>query len=98
MSRQSDKRASRSAFPMDKAIWHTVSSALDLSPQQKRIAERILCGQQDQEIASELGLSVPTVRTYLKRVYDRTESADRLGLVLQIFKLAQEAVTKQSHI
>lgn len=83
-------------FPMDKATWRKVSVSLALSPQQLRIVELILQGQQDKEIASELGLSVPTVRTYLKRIFDRTGVADRLALVLHVFAIAQKLATKQS--
>ena len=55
---------------MDKAMWLAISKQLALSPLQTRIVELILRGRQDQEIAAELNLSVPTVRTYLKRMRD----------------------------
>jgi len=63
-----------------------------------RIVELILRGRQDKEIAEELGVSFSTVRTYLKRIFDRTEVNGRNGLILHIFALAQaEATTGCRH-
>jgi len=75
---------------MDEATWKQVTDTLALSPQQARILKLILCGKHDKE----LGVSFHTVRTYLKRIFDRTEVADRIGLVLHVFALAQAVTTK----
>ena len=86
------------SLPMDQATWQTIAEELQLSPQQTRIVELILCGYQDKEIAVELSLSEPTIRTYLKRTFDRVEVADRMGLVLHVFSKAQEhATSSKSH-
>lgn len=77
---------------MDQATWHAIAKELQLSPQQTRIVGLILRGYQDKEIADELALSVPTIRTYLKRTFDRADVADRMGLVLLVFAKAQEHV------
>jgi DNA-binding NarL/FixJ family response regulator len=78
-------------LPLDRYLWNAVAQTLALSPQQTRIAEMILRGKQDKEIAAELNLSVPTVRTYLKRIFDRLGVSDRVGLILRVFALAQES-------
>jgi DNA-binding CsgD family transcriptional regulator len=36
-----------------------------------------------------MGVRVPTVRTYLTRVFQRTGSTDRVGLVLRVFAVAR---------
>jgi DNA-binding NarL/FixJ family response regulator len=77
------------AFPMNKATWRAVQTKLALSPQQTRIVELILQGRQDKHIAEALNLTVPTVRTYLTRIFVRTDTPDRLALVLHVFALAQ---------
>ncbi|MBX3424269.1 MAG: helix-turn-helix transcriptional regulator [Pirellulales bacterium] len=77
-------------LPCDAATWKRVAERLALSPQQKRIVELILCGKQDRDIAETLGLTVPTVRTYLTRVFARVGVTDRMDLVLQVFALAVE--------
>lgn len=77
-------------LPMDDAIWEQVAETLSLSPQQTQIVELILRGYQDKQIAVETGLAISTVRTYLRRTFDRTQTPDRIGLVLRIFAMAQE--------
>jgi DNA-binding NarL/FixJ family response regulator len=75
---------------MDQTTWKAVAKSLGLPPQQLRIVEGILSGQQDKEIAESLALSVPTVRTYLRRIFDRVGAKDRVSLILTIFAKAQE--------
>ena len=77
-------------LPLDQVTWQAIAKTLAFSPQQTRIVELILRGRQDKEIATELSLSIPTVRTYLKRIFDRIDVSDRLSLVLRIFSMAQE--------
>jgi len=48
----------------------------------------LLLGMQDKQIARELDLSVPTIRTYLGRIFLRTGVKDRVGLILTVFTLA----------
>jgi len=95
-STDGDTTADLPILPMDAAIWQEVANQLALPPQQIRIVELILRGQQDKEIASGLGLSFATVRTYLKRIFDRLEVSDRVGLVLRIFAMAQELAATRS--
>jgi DNA-binding NarL/FixJ family response regulator len=80
-------------LPCDPRTWRRVAEDLALSPQQERIVELILRGKQDREIATELALTVPTVRTYLTRTYRRVDVPDRMHLVLRIFSIAQSIVT-----
>lgn len=92
-----DETVDLPSLPMDAAIWQSIADELALAPQQIRIVELILRGRQDKEIAADLGLSFPTVRTYLGRIFERTGSPDRMGLVLRIFARAQELAGSSSH-
>lgn len=83
-------------LPMSEAVWRRVAAELALSPQQRRIVELVLRAQRDKAIAETLGLSVPTVRTYLGRIFDRVGVADRMELVLRIFAMAQHETTSGS--
>jgi DNA-binding NarL/FixJ family response regulator len=76
-------------LPMSVDVWNQIAVSFGFSPQQKRIVACILRGFQDKEIAAELELGVPTVRTYIGRIFDRAGCADRLGLVLKLFAAAQ---------
>ncbi len=85
-------------LPCDVRTWDAIANTLELSAQQKRIVELLLSGCRDKQIATELNLTVPTVRTYLKRIFDRVGAPDRLGLVLRIFAMAQEqSQPRRSH-
>lgn len=88
--RSDDGKNEFDLFPMDDATWNKIAEELSLSPQQERIAKLVLCDMQDRDIASKLTLTVPTVRTYMSRIFERTGVTTRLTLVLKIFRMAME--------
>ncbi|MGD9689488.1 MAG: helix-turn-helix transcriptional regulator [Phycisphaerales bacterium] len=71
-------------LPFPTEVWAGIVAKLKLAPQQTRIVELILRGMKDKQIASELEISVPTVRTYLGRVFVRLGVRDRVELILNI--------------
>jgi DNA-binding NarL/FixJ family response regulator len=73
-------------LPIEK--WNQLVATLKLPPQQIRIVELILRNYCDKQIAAALGLKVPTVRTYLHRIFERLRVSDRLELVLRLFELS----------
>ena len=68
---------------------------LQLSPQQATILGLIFRGHKDKQIASEMGLNRYTIRTYLKRVFDRVGVEDRMGLVLRVLAICVENRPKE---
>jgi DNA-binding NarL/FixJ family response regulator len=82
--------------PLDAKTWAAVAKTLDLSPQQERIVALLLRGMRDKQIAGELGLSVPTVRTYFGRIFLRLGVQDRVELILRVFSIAN-SVAKRHH-
>jgi DNA-binding NarL/FixJ family response regulator len=77
-------------LPIAAEKWAVLAKTLRLAPRQEKIVELILRGLQDKQIAAVLGLKVPTVRTYLRRVYSRLRVDDRMGLVLRLFTVSHE--------
>lgn len=75
-------------FPLDPKVWQWVAKEMQLSPQQQKIVELILRGRKDKEIAREMGLRIPTVRTYLQRIFLREGVRDRMELVLRVCALS----------
>src|ERR1700722_9324228 len=73
------------ARPLPPDKWQALVKTLQLPPQQIRIVELILRNHCDKQIAARMGLKVPTVRTYLRRIFERLEVGDRLELVLRLF-------------
>ncbi len=70
---------------LDAHEWRRVFGSLRLSRQQTRIVALVLEARSDKQIASELDLRLPTVRTYLRRLYHRNGCNSRVGLVLRVF-------------
>src|ERR1041384_8174069 len=80
------------AFPaLDARSWSIIVEALRLSPQQGKIVALILQGKCDKEIGASLGLSVPTIRTQLTRIFQRNQLEDRIALILRAFALVNAA-------
>lgn len=75
-------------FPLAPAVWQRVAKEMQLSPQQQKIVELILLGCKDKEIARKMGLRIPTVRTYLQRIFLREGVRDRMDLVLRVCALS----------
>ncbi len=80
---------------LDPGLWTQIVEALGLSPQQSRVVELILQGMCDKQIAAELRLGVPTVRTHLGRIFQRINVGDRVELVLRVFAATQAAWPKR---
>ncbi len=80
------------SFPLDRETWAKTISILCLSPQQARIVELLLLGMRDKQIAAQMGLKVPTVRTYLDRIFKRVGVQDRVELILRVFSIALSAI------
>ena len=58
--------------------------ALGLSPRQAQIIRLVLQGNADKQIAHELNVSVATVRTHMRRLFDKFDLHDRLELILLV--------------
>ncbi len=83
-----EKHEPPDGFPMDWQTWMAVIGEMNFTPKQIRIVELVLLGRQDQEIADAINSKLGTVQSHLTRVYQHTNSNGRLGLVLNIFRLA----------
>lgn len=77
-------------LPLDPAVWEQVVTRLRLAPQHVRIVELLLQGKRDKQIVQELGIKLPTLRTYFRRTFDRAGVADRVELILKVFAVARE--------
>ena len=69
-------------------------AAVGLSPQQARIAALVMAGKPDKQIAWEMGLKRPTVRTYLSRMFLRFGVSDRTGLALRLYATCVRAAAQ----
>ena len=68
----------RMFFP---ATWQSVGEALQLSPRELQITQAVFDDRAESTIAVDLGMSVHTVHTYLKRLYQKLGARSRVELV-----------------
>ena len=66
------------------ALWNDLGEELSLSRRHTEIIRCIFLSMPDKQIASELGIAVPTVRTYLGRIYIKFDIQDRVELIMFI--------------
>jgi DNA-binding CsgD family transcriptional regulator len=65
--------------------WRVLAATLGVSPQQAEICKSLIAGRCDKEIAKSLGITVPTVRTYLSRLFLRFNVSGRAELKVMLF-------------
>ena len=65
--------------------WTEIVNELSLSPRQAEVIKLLLAGRSDKQISLQLRISVPTVRTYLSRLFSRFKVQDRTELILHVF-------------
>lgn len=82
--------------PLDSQAWAAVVAELALAPQQERIVRLVMLAKADKEIARELGIALPTVRTYLNRVFANAGAVDRMQLVHRVYAVAIRAWAERS--
>lgn len=86
------KTAIRARLSREK--WQAIGLAMNHSPRQLRVVQLMIRGKKHSQIAASLGLSVATVRTYLKRIYARLCVSDRVELAIR----AWQALTMTSNV
>lgn len=70
--------------------WALLQEDLGLSPRQAEIVSRLLQGMSDKQIAWELDISLPTVRTHMGRLFRKFDLNDRIELILHVFARLRE--------
>lgn len=70
--------------------WGQLTQQLELTPRQAEIIRHLLLGKSDKQIARELGITVPTVRTHMGRLFHKLGISDRVELILHVFACLRE--------
>ena len=66
--------------------WLDIVDKLSLSPRQGELIKCLFAGDSDKQISSDMGISIPTVRTHLSRLFMKFDLQDRTELVLYVFQ------------
>jgi len=70
--------------------WARLEECLGLPPRQAEITKHIVYGQSDKQIARDLGITIPTVRTHVSRLFRKLGLNDRKELILHVFTCLRE--------
>lgn len=65
--------------------WARLKEELGLPPRQADVLRCVLDGMPDKLIADATGISVSTVRTHLRRLFEKFGANDRVELILCMF-------------
>ncbi len=82
-------------FPLSAAHWQGIVTSLRLSRQQTRIVELILRCASQKQIAEALGITEPTLKTYMQRIFVRTGTNSRMQLAMHIFALSHRVTAQE---
>lgn len=74
--------------------WSELVNELSLSPRNAEVVEHLFLGQSDKQIAREMHISVPTIRTYLSRLFSKFDVQDRCELMLYVLHQFRESRRK----
>jgi DNA-binding CsgD family transcriptional regulator len=66
--------------------WSELQYHLELSPRQSQIVREIMQAKSDKQIARDLDIALPTVRTHLGRLFHKYELNDRVELILYVLR------------
>jgi DNA-binding CsgD family transcriptional regulator len=69
--------------------WVSVTRELNLSLQQDALARHLLQGKSDKQIAREMGIAIPTVRSHITRLFRKFDVCDRIELILLLVACLQ---------
>ena len=81
----------------DEKEWKVLVDELLLSPRQGEIIHHLFAGKSDKQIAQEMKLAVPTVRTHMGRIFAKFGVQDRMELVVRVFHHFRTASKEDNH-
>lgn len=64
--------------------WGCLEARLKLPARQRQVIRQLFLGHSDKQIAEAIGVALPTVRSHLRRIYNKFDVQDRTELVLFI--------------
>lgn len=67
--------------PGGEHVWADMSRVMDLTPAEQRVLQRLALGAVVETVAGDLGVSVETVRTHIRRIYAKLNVGSREELL-----------------
>lgn len=72
---------------LSQAEWTDIGTQLALSQRELEIVQLIFDGCIEYQIARDLGISIHTVHTYIKRIYVKLNIHDQRELIVKVFSV-----------
>ncbi len=66
--------------------WAELQKELEIPPRQAIVIKHLFSGCSDKQIAQQMNLGIPTVRTHLSRAFRKFRLNDREELILHVVK------------
>lgn len=60
-----------------------------LTNRQAEVAEHVISGKRNKEVASDLGVSEQAIKFHLTKIFKITKASDRVGLAQMVFRLVE---------
>lgn len=67
--------------------WERLVEQLGITERQAEILQRVIDGQSDRQIAADLCIREPTVRSHLQRLFVEFGVSDRTALAIEVFRV-----------
>ncbi len=68
------------------SLFAPIAVHFQLSPQQARVAAELVSGRTVEQIARKLGVTIDTVRSHLKAIYDKTGARSQAGVIARALR------------
>ena len=66
--------------------WDHLAETFALPPRQQEIVQLLFTGMGDKQIATKMGIALPTVRTHMGRLFAKLSVRDRSEVLLTMFR------------
>ena len=76
-------------FPLTEDEWRYVRDRFEFTSQQAKVVALVLRAACDKKVANELHLGLATVRTHLRKIYEKVRVQDRAELIVRLINVAR---------
>lgn len=86
MSEEPVRTFAKNAEVFSEKEWKRLVEELSLSPRQGEIVHHLFTGKSDKQIAQEMKVAIPTIRTHMGRLFTKFDIHDRTELIVYVFQ------------
>ncbi len=80
---------------ISEAQWRALRSKLRLAPREVEVVQGVFDDRKEADLARRIGVSAPTVHTYLRRLYRKLGVSSRAALVVRVFATHLELLREE---